>query len=379
MIVLVANIGSTSFKYRLFEASTWKVAGQGSIERIGRPGSDCPDYETAIGRCEGEISGPGKPLNSLAELAAVGFKAVHAGPVSGAVRVNDRVLAAMEEFAFFAPAHNPPYLAAMRSFRRALPAVPLVAVFETAFFDRLDEAAFTYAVPFDWKESFGIRRYGFHGASHRAAAERTGELLGRTGLRHISCHLGGSSSLAALRSGIAIDTSFGMSPQSGLPQNNRAGDLDVFAALFVMKKLKAGPDEMAALLSTRAGLAGISGTSGDMRDLRQAAARGNGRARLAIDVFVRAIRHYLGAFLLELGGLDILTFSGGIGEHSPEIRAGACDRLEAFGIVLDRGRNQAVRGEGLISADGSPVAVWVVPADEERIVARATAEVICGS
>jgi acetate kinase len=378
MIVLVANIGSTSFKYRLFDSDAWTVKGVGAYERIGRPGGDCPDYATAISRCVGEISGAGKPLGSLSELAAVGFKAVHAGPVSGALRIDDRVLAAMEEFAFLAPAHNPPYIAAMRSFRKTLPDVPLVALFETAFFDRLGEAASTYAVPHEWKETFGIRRYGFHGASHRAASECAQEVLGRTDLRQISCHLGGSSSLAAIRSGVAVDTSFGASPQSGIPQNNRTGDLDVFAALFVMKKLNLGVDEMAALLSTRSGLAGISGTSGDMRDLQDAAARGSGRARLAMDVFVRAIRHYLGAFLLELGGLDVLTFSGGIGENSPEIRARVCERLAGFGIILDGERNGAARGHVRISADGSPVAVWIVPADEERIVARATAEVICG-
>ncbi len=378
MIILVANLGSTSFKYRLFDSDGWVVKRVGASERIGVKGSDCPDYATAISRCVNEITGEGKLLTSLSDLAAIGFKAVHAGPVTGAVRVDDRVLAAMEEFAFLAPAHNPPYLAAMRSFRKALPDVPLVALFETAFFSGLGDAARTYAVPHEWKDSLGIRRYGFHGASHRAASESAQALLGRSDVRHISCHLGGSSSLAAIRSGVAVDTSFGASPQSGIPQTNRTGDLDVFAVLFAMKKLCLGVDEMAALLSTRSGLAGISGTSGDLRDLQAGEARGNSRARLAIDVFVRAVRHYLGAFLLELGGLDILTFSGGIGENSPEIRALVCDRLESFGILLDAERNGAARTHARISADGSPVAVWVVPADEERIVARATAEVICG-
>jgi acetate kinase len=379
MIILVANIGSTSFKYRLFDMNSGAVIGRGSIERIGQPGSGCPDYETAIGRCMGEICGEGKPLGSLSSLSAIGFKAVHAGPVSGARLVDDTVIAAMEEFSFLAPAHNPPYIAAMRSFGRALPAMPLIVLFETAFFDRLDDAAVTYAVPNQWKEKLGVRRYGFHGASHQAASERAQEVLGREDLRHISCHLGGSSSVAAIRSGVAVDTSFGMSPQSGLPQNNRTGDLDVFAALFVMKKLNLGADEMAAILSARSGLAGISGTSGDMRDLREAAEMANSRGQLAIDVFVRSVRHYIGAFLVELGGLDILTFSGGIGENSPEIRSEICMRLENFGVILDRERNFTARGEARISASTSPVAVWILPADEERIVARATAEVIRGN
>jgi acetate kinase len=266
----------------------------------------------------------------------------------------------------------------MRSFRKALPTIPLVALFETAFFDRLPEAATTFAVPYAWRQEHGIRRYGFHGASHRAAAERAQEILGTRHLRHISCHLGGSSSLAAIRSGVAVDTSFGISPQSGLPHNNRTGDLDVFAAFYAMKKLGMNIDEAASVLSNQSGLAGISGTSGDMRDLEEGAAAGNARCRLAIDVFVRAVRHYIGAFLVELGGLDVLTFSGGIGENSPEVRAAVCARLEGFGIVLDRGRNDVARGEARISGDNSPASILIVPADEERIVARATAEVIRG-
>jgi acetate kinase len=377
MNILVANIGSTSFKYRLYaaDAGAGTVLAQGRIERIGQPGGVCPDYETAIRQCVAEIAGEGRPLRTMSELSAVGFKAVHAGPVGGARLVDESVLQAMEEFAFFAPAHNPPYVAAMRSFGRALPSVPLVALFETAFFDALDDAATTYAVPFAWREELGVRRYGFHGASHRAANEHAHSVVGPRA-RHISCHLGGSSSLAAVRDGVAIDTSFGISPQSGLPQNNRTGDLDVFAALFVMKKRGLDIDAMAKVLSTQSGLAGISGLSGDIRDLDEAAAAGNPRARLALDVYVRAIRHYVGAFLVELGGLDVLTFSGGIGENSPAIRAGVCRSLEEFGIVLDEATNLATHGEARISAAASRVAVLVVPADEERIVARATAAVV---
>lgn len=372
--ILVANIGSTSFKYRLFRGTD--VVAQGRIERIGQTGGSCPDYETAIGQCATEIAGEGKPLKALADLNAVGFKAVHAGPVGGARIVDDHVLAAMNEFAFHAPAHNPPYVAAMTSFRKALPSVPLVALFETAFFDHLTEATTTYAVPYEWKEQLGIRRYGFHGASHRAASERAQEILGRGDLRHISCHLGGSSSMAAIRNGVAVDTTFGISPQSGLPHNNRTGDLDPFAVLYAMKKLGLSVDQMASILSTESGLAGISGTSGDVRDLEAGIAAGNPRCQLAMDVFAEAIRRYLGAFLVKLGGLDVLTFSGGIGENSAAIRAAVCSGLEAFGIRLNEERNAAVRGEAKICMPGSAVKILIVPADEERIVARATAEVI---
>lgn len=375
MKILVANIGSTSFKYRLLEMDPERVLAQGRVERIGRPGGDCPDHDAAIRRCLGEVSGPGGPLRKLSDLAAVGFKAVHAGPLSGARLVDEQVLQAMDEFAFVAPAHNPPYAAAMRAFARSAPGLPLVALFETAFFDSLDESTTTYAVPYEWTR-MGVRRYGFHGASHRAASERVQALLGRNDLRHVSCHLGGSSSLAAIRCGVAIDTSFGLSPQSGLPQNDRVGDLDAFAALYVMKKRGLGVDEMARLLASESGLAGISGGSGDLRELEAAAAAGDARARLALGVYVKGVRRYLGAFLVALGGLDALSFSGGIGENGAGIRAAVCEGLEAFGIRLDGGRNAAAKGEAVLSPEGAPVTILLVPADEERIVARAAAQVV---
>jgi acetate kinase len=251
-----------------------------------------------------------------------------------------------------------------------------VALFETAFFDSLDDATTTYAVPHAWREDFGVRRYGFHGASHRAASERAQARLGRGDLRHISCHLGGSSSLAAIKSGVAVDTSFGISPQSGLPHNNRVGDVDSFAVLYMMKKLGLDADGMARTLARDCGLAGLSGGSGDVRDIAQAAQAGDRRARLALDVFVESIRHYLGAFLVKLGGLDIVTFSGGIGENDPALRAACCAGLAELGIEIDAGRNAALAGEGRISPDRSRVAVWVVPADEESVVARAVATVL---
>jgi acetate kinase len=196
------------------------------------------------------------------------------------------------------------------------------------------------------------------------------------GLRHISCHLGGSSRIAAFRDGVTVDTSFGTSPQSGLPQNNRVGDIDAFAVLYMMKKLGVGPDEMARILGCESGLAGISGRGGDIRDLDEGAAAGDARSRLALDVFVRAIRHYVGAFLLELGGLDVISFSGGIGENSAEIRSAVCKGLEGFGIELDETVNKTARKAGAISTDSSRVKVLIMPADEEVIVARETVGVV---
>jgi acetate kinase len=352
------------------------VLASGRVERIGQPGGDCPDYPSAIRTCIQDVVGPGKALKHLSEIEAVGFKAVHAGPISGPCLIDDELLAAMADFSFFAPAHNPPYIAAMKAFRNELPGVPLVAVFETIPYASLDEAATTYAVPYEWRTKYGIRRYGFHGASHRAARENVRKQFNKPGLRHISCHLGGSSSIAAFRDGVTIDTSFGTSPQSGLPQNNRVGDIDAFAVLYMMKKLNVGPDEMARILGSESGLAGISGTSGDMRDLDEAAAAGSQRARLALDVYVRAIRRYLGAFLLELDGVDVISFSGGIGENSWETRAAVCRNLAAFEIEMDDAVNRAARTAQVISSRTSAVKVLIIPADEESIVARDTVSVV---
>jgi acetate kinase len=376
MKCLIPNIGSTSFKYRVLDMPTETVLAEGRVERIGQPGGECTDYPSAIRKCIAAIAGEGKALGNISEIGAVGFKVVHAGPLNQSQLIGDELLRAMEEFTFFAPAHNPPYIAAIQAFRKELPGVPLVAVIETSPYRYMDEAATTYAVPYEWREKYGIRRYGFHGASHRAANEHTSKLLGRKNLRHISCHLGGSSSIAAFRDGVAIDTSFGTSPQSGLPQNNRVGDIDCFAVLQMMKKLNVGPDEMACILGSQSGLAGISGTSGDMRDLDQAAAAGSKQARLALDVLARAIRHYVGAFLLELGGVDAITFSGGIGENSWETRAAVLKNLTAFGIELDEKKNRSATGQGTISAEKSPVKILIVPANEELIVARETVKAV---
>jgi acetate kinase len=376
MNCLIPNIGSTSFKYRVLQMPEEAVLAEGRVERIGQPGGECADYPSAIAKCLAAIAGDGKALKSLSEIDAVGFKVVHAGPLNVPQIINDQFLDAMEEFSFLAPAHNPAYIAAIKAFRQKLPGVPLVAVIETGPYRFMDEAATTYAVPYEWRQGFGIRRYGFHGASHRSASERTQALLGRTNLRHISCHLGGSSSVAAFRNGRAEDVSMDSSPQSGVPQNNRVGDIDAFAVLHMMKKLGLDPDRMAELLGSSSGLAGISGTSGDMRDLNKAAAAGDERSRLALDVYVRSIRHYVGAFMLLLGGIDAITFSGGIGENGAEIRSAVCKDLSGFGVEIDEERNRTMKGEGAISTESSRVKVLVVPAYEEIIVARETAAVV---
>jgi len=392
--VLVANLGSTSFKYRLFDlpetaGSTGgeRELARGGVERIGAAESrvyatagstkleavkPVPDHAVALAAALEQLTAEGGPLKSVEEVAAVGFKAVHGGRVSGVVRVGPDVLAAMEEMAAVAPAHNPPYVKAMRLLGERLPKVPLVAAFETGFHATIPDRNALYAVPTEWVEKHLVRRWGFHGASHRFVATRVAELVAaKQPLRAISCHLGGSSSVCWIRDGKSVGTSMGMSPQSGLPQNNRAGDFDPFALLHVAKQTGRSYEDLLVELSGKAGLAGMSGTSGDMRDLEEAAAAGNDRARTAIDVYVASIRHWLGAGIVELGGLDAIGFAGGIGENSPLTRAAVVAGLGDLGIAIDAEKNTAkATGERAIHAASSRVAIWVIPTNEELIVAR---------
>jgi acetate kinase len=281
----------------------------------------------------------------------------------------------MEEYAEVAPAHNPPYIAAMRLVARELPNIPLVAAFETGFHTTNPRAQQLYAVPLDWAEKHGIRRWGFHGASHRYIAERTAQLLKNRQARIISCHLGGSSSLCAIRAGQSVATSLGMSPQSGLPHCNRVGDFDVFALPPLLRATGKTLEQVLDDLANRSGLLGLCGHT-DLRDIEAAAANGEPRAQLAFDVFVAAVRHYLGAYLLLLGGADAIVFTGGIGENSSAMRAAVCANLDWFGIALDPSLNARAKAEMRIDAAGSRVQLWTMPTNEELIVARQAKELL---
>ncbi len=392
MKVLVANLGSTSFKYRLFDMDDERQLARGGVERIGADQSQAfvevgedrrelliaaPDHAAAVEACLVQLTDPEQGcLQSPDEVAAIGFKAVHGGRAGGVTNVTPDVLVAMEEMAQVAPAHNPPYAAAMRQMREKLPHIPLVAAFETGFHLTNPPRLKHYAVPTEWAESYGVQRWGFHGASHRYVAERTAELVGRDDLRVISCHLGGSSSVCAIRHGESVDTSMGMSPQSGLPQNNRVGDFDPFALPVLMQRMGKSLDEVLELLASHSGLAGISGTSGDVRDLATAAEAGDDQARLALDVYTTDVRHYVGAYLVELGGADVIAFAGGIGENGHQVRSAVCRNLSELGIELDEERNVAASGEGPIHAASSKTQVWIVPTNEEIIVARQTKQLV---
>jgi acetate kinase len=394
MKILVANLGSTSFKYRLLDMDGERQLARGGIERIGSPESNCsveigdnrrqhtlrvPDHAEAVRQCLAQLTDAEHGcLGDPSEVSAIALKAVHGGSITGVQRVTPEVLRAMEEMVPVAPAHNPPYIAAMRQLGEQLPEIPLVAAFETDFHQTIPECNRYFAVPYEWAEEGLIRRYGFHGASHRYIAVRTAELLGRDDLRIISCHLGGSSSLCAIRAGKSVATSMGFSAQSGLPQNNRVGDFDPFALPVIMQRTGKSLTEVLDVLARQSGLLGLSGVSTDLRDIAEAAGQGNRRAQLALDVFAAAARHYLGAYLVELGGADAIVFAGGIGENRPNFRAAVCRDLSELGIVLDAAVNESAHGEMKISAAESRTEIWIVPTNEELIVARLAAELLEG-
>ncbi|REK11154.1 MAG: acetate/propionate family kinase [Planctomycetota bacterium] len=392
MKVLVANLGSTSFKYRLYDMADEKQLARGGIERIGAPESKCtveigehkqettanvPDHAAAVRQCLAGLTDPETGcLQDAGEVSAIGFKAVHGGRVSDVQRVTPEVLEAMEEMRQVAPAHNPSYIAAMRLLGEKLPEIPLVAAFETGFHNTVPDRNRYYPAPYEWAEEYHVKRWGFHGASHRYIGTRIAEILNRDDLRVISCHLGGSNSLCAMRGGQSVATSMGMSPQSGVPHNNRAGDFDPFAIPVIMQHTGQSLSEVLDDLAERSGLLGLSGLSGDVRDLEEAAAGGHERARLALDVFASDVRHALGAMLAELGGADAIVFTGGIGENGVNVRAAVLDNLAELGIELDSAANAAAQGESKISSEGSRTQVWVVPTNEELIVARQTKQLL---
>lgn len=385
MKVLVANLGSTSLKWRLFDFANGqeRLLHKGGLERVN-------DYPKAIEECLAQLKSAGA-IQTEGDLAAVGFKTIMAQGLNGCVRLDENAVRAMEAFNGIAPAHNPPYISGVRLFAKRMPETPLIGLFETAFYQWVPESATRYSVPEAWHQA-GIRRWGFHGASHKFIAERSAELLGRSDVAHraqnlyvdggstpvkkpdlrvISCHLGGSSSLTAILNGVAMGNSLGMSPQSGLPHNNRVGDLDAFAIPFAMRSLKLSLDEAERQLCKESGLKGISGVSNDIRDIQASAAEGNRQAQLALDVFVRCARHWIGAYLAELNGADALVFTAGIGENRSELRAAICANLDQLGIVLDESKNQMAKAqEAVISAAESRVQVMVIPTNEELVVAR---------
>ncbi len=393
MKILVANLGSTSFKYRLYDLGdpAEPLLAQGAVERIGSENARVTlrsekgeaemvepvlDHAAAVQICLDQLTSPEfGVIADAGDVAAIGFKAVHARGLTGVHRVSGPVLDAMDAYAEVVPAHNPPYVKAMRMLHARFPGLPLVAAFETGFHETIPEARRRYAVPDRWAKEYGIKRWGFHGASHRYIGGRMAILLGRDDAKIVSCHLGGSSSLCAIEAGKSVATSMGMSPQTGLPQNNRVGDFDIFALPAILGETDLTLAQVLDVLANKSGLLGIAGFN-DLRDIENAADAGNADATLALEMFIASARHYLGAYLLELGGADAIVFTGGIGENSARVRAGICKNLGWFGIAMDWEANAAVAGEQVVSRPESRVAVWCVPTNEEIVVARQTRDLL---
>lgn len=395
MKILVPNLGSTSLKYQLLDMDGERVLARGKIERIGsaeaaittwneagdskQTTASVPNHRAAVEFLNQSLRAGSAP----AGIDAVGFKAVHGGPrYRGSFVVDDDLLAAMQEFVPVAPIHNPVYIQAMRIFAQILPAVPMVAVFEPGFHMTIPDRAAVYGIPYEWTEKYGVRRYGFHGSSHRYISQRVPQMLARSGvgLRFVSCHLGGSSSICAIQDGKSVDSSFGFSAQSGMEHAARSGELDPFAVLYLMQKENLSAEKMREILGKKSGLLGISGVSSDLRDIEEAAAKGNARAQLAVDILVYEVKKYIGAFAAAMGGLDAIAFAGGIGENAWRVREVVCREMDFLGISLDDARNrERASSDRVISAANSRVAVLVVYTNEEIIVARETVRVLTGS
>ncbi len=390
MLILVTNVGSTSLKYRLYEFPGERTLASGRVERIGTgEGSASWEHgdnqgqeerafashreaiELVLGKLQDGVIG------GFSDLDCVAFKTVIAKGYVGCELLDSNVLKAMDDYVFLAPAHNPPYIRAIEMFRELLPETPLIGLFEPAFHLTMPDYARVYPLPKEWREKHRIQRYGFHGASHRYVSERLPQLMNtdKGKLNIITCHLGGSSSLCAIQGGKSIDTSMGFTPQTGIFHATRIGELDPFAALFLMREEGYSVDDMVLKLTKESGLLGLSGVSEDMRDIEAALDEGNPDAKLAFEAFCYGVKKIIGSYAAVLGRVDALVFAGGIGERGMRVRKGICQGLEGLGIRLDEEKNNACSAiEMELTAEGSSVATWVVPTNEELIVARAAFE-----
>ena len=375
--VLVLNAGSSSLKYQLLLPETGEVQARGLVERIGESGSDVADHAAALRSMAERLRHDGIVLDEV-PLRAVGHRVVHGGPdFSEPVVIDDAVLDRIRELSGLAPLHNPAAVTGIEAARERFD-VPHVAVFDTAYFSSLPAEASTYAVPRDLAAKHSIRRYGFHGTSHQYVAQATADLLDRPlgDLRQVILHLGNGCSASAVRHGLAVETSMGLTPLQGLVMGTRSGDVDPGLHAYLAREAGLSLDEIDMVLNKRSGLLGLSGVN-DFRQLEQRLAAGEADARLAFDVVVHRIKHYIGAYLAILGGVDVLVFTAGVGENSISLRAAVTEGLEELGITVDRARNAARSQQArVISPDGARVVVAVVPTNEELAIARQTADLV---
>lgn len=398
MKILVLNCGSSSIKYKLFDLVTNEVPASGVVDKIGLKGSvikhqrqddqvvllegEILDHQTGIEYILGVMTSEKHGcLKDLEEISAVGHRVVHGGEkFNGSVLVTDEVVEMMEKCISLAPLHNPPNLKGIESMKELLPDVPQVAVFDTAFHQTMPDYVYMYGIPYSLYQKYSIRRYGFHGTSHRFVSEKACEFLNRdyNNQRIITCHLGNGASIAAIANGESFDTSMGFTPVEGLIMGTRAGDLDLGAAAYIMDNEHIGTSSLNTLINKHSGVLGISGVSSDFRELEKAAYHDhNDRAMLAINMFTYRIKKYIGSYIAALGGVDILVFTGGIGENDTQVRAMICDNMEFLGIQLNEEVNSKLRGkEAQIQAQNAKVKIVVIPTDEELMIARDTNEIV---
>jgi acetate kinase len=397
MKVLVINCGSSSIKYQLFNMTDESVLAKGIVEKIGLNGSFIKN-ERADGdkvKLEGNIydhqqgieyvlgvltSEKHGSIKELEEIQAVGHRVVHGGEAfKGSVSITDEMIAKMEEMVELAPLHNPPNLKGIYAITNLIPGVPQVGVFDTAFHQTMEPDAFMYAIPHALYTKYGIRRYGFHGSSHRYVSQELAEKLNikNDDFKVITCHLGNGASIAAIKGGKSVDTSMGLTPVEGLMMGTRCGDLDVGALTYIMNKEEIGLNATNTLLNKHSGVLGISGVSSDMREVEAAAEEGNERAILALRMYEYRIKKYIGAYAAAMGGIDAIIFTGGIGENASETRENVIKGLEFLGIDFDFEKNKGVRGKEIeLTKEGSRVKVWIIPTDEELVIARDTFEIV---
>jgi acetate kinase len=396
MFVFVLNCGSSSFKYQLLDMADEHRVASGLVERIGmkdsvlvyepargekiKETSDIADHEAAIKKVLNKLINPETGvIRSLSDIAAIGHRVVHGGEkFSGSILITEAVIAAVKENIPLAPLHNPPNITGIEAMQKALPGVPNVGVFDTSFHASMPPESFIYALPYEWYEKYHVRRYGFHGTSHRFVSERAAQILGvaRDKFNGITCHMGNGSSFTAVKNGKSFDTSMGMTPLEGLVMGTRCGDVDASIPNYLATNANMSFADIDNAFNKKSGLQGISGVSSDMRDLHKAAEEGNARARLAIDVLRHRALKYIGAYAIELGHLDAIVFTGGIGENDIAFRASVIERLILLGIKLDAQANNVRGKEAVISTADSPVKVLVVPTNEELVIARDTRDIL---
>ena len=392
MKILVLNCGSSSIKYKLYDMNNYQVLASGGVERIGLDNAfikvalpngekkqimhDMPDHKEGVNfvfqvLLDKEIGA----LQSVNEIDAVGHRVVQGGDIyTESVLVTPQVEKDIEDLCELAPVHNPGHLRGIKAVDELMPNVPQVCVFDNAFHSTMPDYAYLYAIPYDLYEKYHVRRYGFHGTSHRYVSKRVCEFLGKDikTQRIITCHIGNGASIAAVKYGKCIDTSMGMTPLEGLMMGSRSGDIDAAAVTYLMEKLGKKPQEMSDFLNKKSGVLGITGISSDMREIENAALEGNERAQLALNMYNYRIKKYIGAYAAAMGGVDIIVWTAGVGENQTDTRIDACSDLEFLGIKIDAERNKTRGQETIISTDDSKVTVCVIPTDEELVIARDT-------